>query len=290
MTRRKLAMIVVLSTAFAAVGGTIAGRWNSPNQIAKLESQPVLFIDPKDLDFGEVWENDSFEWSFPIANTARHPVRVTRWAASCDCLGITPDSLTLAPGESQRVSIRLDLARKGDQSPIAVSFEAVLSGDLGRQQSTRTTWQVKGSVKPLLTNVPDISLGVTSVEAKPYPSRLVQLNFSAPSCGLSATCNSPFVTARLLESETGRNNSATLELRISPTVPLGNHQYEIALRGQIRSSNSSFRKRFPCEMAAVQDIQLTPMQVVVAGLSPGAMRDETVSFHSVSGRNCTFWV
>src|SRR5262245_11214444 len=65
-----------------------------------------LYIDPKYLDFGEVWENPKFEWVLPIENPGDEDVQIVGFASSCRSLIVQPANGTV-PGRGT-VSFRLN--------------------------------------------------------------------------------------------------------------------------------------------------------------------------------------
>jgi hypothetical protein len=52
------------------------------------------------LDFGNIWEQDTFEWTVPFHNRSRHSITIEKIATSCNCLRVTPASFTLSPEAS----------------------------------------------------------------------------------------------------------------------------------------------------------------------------------------------
>lgn len=232
-----------------------------------------------------MWETDKFEWTIPVTNQSDKSVRIVRWATSCDCLGVEPASLDLKAGETKPIKVRLDLAAKLDSKSsvtqrVTVNLSPVLAtGKLG------SSWQVCGVVKALLLNAPDLTLAPMSDSVQPPRPKQLQFAFAQPFADLAIESDSPHVTA-LLPSGDGRTRETVhVELRFADSVPVGYHKFSLTLRGRFASPSYVFSKRIDGLLTVVPDLQATPCEVVVSGFKLGAVREECVTFHSVSGRS-----
>ena len=237
-----------------------------------------------------MWETDQFEWAVPITNSGRQPKSVTRWATSCDCLGVTPGSETFAPGETRRVTVRLDLGSKvekrlgGDSTPVAVALSPVVAGEEPRSPLSQPTWTVKGRVKPILKAVPDVSLGSVSELSQPFPPRSVLVAFTTACRELKASCDSPQLSVRLLGADRPAEQ-ATIEIRLAAAVSQGTYPYTIELRGEVGAEHQPFTKRLVGRVSVVADVQTIPARLSLTKNRDGSWPEEVIRFHSVSGRN-----
>lgn len=68
-----------------------------------------LWIDPRDLDFGLVWEDYEFRWIIPIENRGSEPFVIEEFWSSCNCSSVAPRSLTIPPGEKREIRLTLNL-------------------------------------------------------------------------------------------------------------------------------------------------------------------------------------
>lgn len=185
--RRNLAIIVVLCAAVAAVGGTLAGRWNSPNRVEKPQLQPALFIDPKDLEFGEVWETERFELPATLENRGAG-VEAFKLSGSCSCLSVEPAECRLAPGEKVRVLIRLNLTTQsndpGREKTQAFDTTVVaISGD----QAVSSRWVIRGTIRSVLGGLPkQLECGPISDLASMAEPTVLEINSTTPLRSLTA--------------------------------------------------------------------------------------------------------
>ena len=56
---------------------------NSPKHIVSAEPQPVLFNDPKDLDFGEVWTTGRLVWPLKLLNQSQSEATLDNLSGNC---------------------------------------------------------------------------------------------------------------------------------------------------------------------------------------------------------------
>src|SRR5436305_15214598 len=67
--RSRITLLVLVAVGFAVGAGTLTGRWLWTKKKAPSEQpQVALFIDPQDLDLGEVWETDRFIQKVTVYN------------------------------------------------------------------------------------------------------------------------------------------------------------------------------------------------------------------------------
>jgi hypothetical protein len=59
-----------------------------------------LKVAPKQLDFGDVWMRDRFEWPITFANETRSPVVVDTIRTSCSCTTVRPNRFVVATGQT----------------------------------------------------------------------------------------------------------------------------------------------------------------------------------------------
>jgi hypothetical protein len=113
--RLVLAGIMVLTCLLALGLGTVAGRrirTDAPEAPAPRVTVEGLSVDAAPLDLGDVWEEDAYVHTISIRNDNPNPVEVTRFFVSCGCAGVEPQTVSLAPGETADVRLKLDLARR----------------------------------------------------------------------------------------------------------------------------------------------------------------------------------
>ena len=78
-----------------------------------------LWIDPRSLDLGDVFEAKRVNRKLKIENISDRSISIERLDASCSCVGIQPQHLRLPPGGTAEIELMLDLSR-----PPAVMHDA----------------------------------------------------------------------------------------------------------------------------------------------------------------------
>ena len=140
--------LVVLCPVAFIVGTFAAGALGSRPMAAPIPVPTVrgLAIDPKQLDLGEVWETPEHTAMVRLRNSSAESRTITSFATSCDCLAVSPTSVTVPSGESRELSIQLNLTHRQPHEvglakrAILVRINPVFSGDF----AVTTGWELKG--------------------------------------------------------------------------------------------------------------------------------------------------
>jgi len=74
-------------------------KWSSQ----EMQNAPVIEIDDRVFDFGELKQGEKVSHPFVITNTGKSNLILRKIRASCGCTAIEPDKTVIAPGESTRV-------------------------------------------------------------------------------------------------------------------------------------------------------------------------------------------
>jgi hypothetical protein len=130
-----------------------------------VSAQPQgLIVAPESLDFGSIWETNSFAWNVVFENKGDGPVTVSAVRGGCDCTKVAWDKeATLQAGERVTVPITVDLlqVRSYDWSETR-SAEVVVYATTeseGRNSST-DGWVLHGNIRRLMSCEPsEIGLG-----------------------------------------------------------------------------------------------------------------------------------
>jgi hypothetical protein len=128
--------VIVLRGFASAVGITFFVKGN---QKANSTPRAAVVVDPSALDFGTVWESEQFDWTIPMRNTSREPVKITSLLTSCHCTTVDNAGFEIPVGGTHRVPLKLDLRRvSGDNDsrsdrPFAVNVISQVSGIQGQR-------------------------------------------------------------------------------------------------------------------------------------------------------------
>ena len=119
-------------------------------------STSPLLVAPDALDFGDVWAQREFRWTFPVRNSTAETLTVTDLQASCACTAVSPTSFRIPPGASIDVTAELDLTAafshddRNKSSPFHVTLQPVLEGFYAPLEPLQLTGLVRrtGLVEP----------------------------------------------------------------------------------------------------------------------------------------------
>lgn len=283
MPRRKLAFVVVLSVAIAAAGGTLAARWNSPKQVVSPEPQSTLFIDPKELDFGEVWETERFELPVTLENRGA-VVETFKLSGSCSCLSVEPSACRLAPGEKVRILIRLNLTAQsndpGREKTQAFDTTVVaISGD----QAVSSRWVIRGTIRSVLGGLPkQLDCGPISDLASMAEPAVLEINTATPLRSLTAVVEPPWASAAVQPIE-GDNR---LRVTIHPKLPVavGDLQATVRLVPTGLQGEMLPPRDIKLVIRGLTDVQPDPQRVLLGTLAKGESATAEVAFRSLTGK------
>lgn len=111
--------------------------------------KPPLQVSPEHLDIGQQTAQPAFCWQIPINNISAEEVFVTRLRSTCSCTTVEPSSFRLLPGQSQVVTLVIDLTPPPGQpmtmqeSPFGVTLEPTIAG----YPFPVASWRVHGTIK-----------------------------------------------------------------------------------------------------------------------------------------------
>src|SRR5579871_5337245 len=92
-----------------------AGRHNNPDnspEAALASTMDGLFIDSTALNLGELWEDPDCVRTLTVENRNDRRIEIVNFSTSCDCTSIEPRSLSLEPGQSREIRVKLDLMHR----------------------------------------------------------------------------------------------------------------------------------------------------------------------------------
>jgi hypothetical protein len=163
--RKHLLTLAAFAMALAIAVNIAMGLFKSSGDVVRGTDtrSAVLHIEPSALDFGDVAATDKFTWKIPVRNTLGRSVRIERFMTSCSCAGIEPATAELAPGETQRFLVKLDLfqGRTGEATySFSESIYPVVSGEMGVNEP----WVVRGQVHEVFRFEPDtVTFGAQTI-------------------------------------------------------------------------------------------------------------------------------
>jgi hypothetical protein len=118
--RKYLLLVLVL---------VFAGKLAAQNAAAKVDG-PVITVEKKNHDFGDIFQGDKVEHTYSFANTGNEPLIITNVNVTCGCT--TPKGWPKEP------------IPPGGKGEVTVAFSSV--GKIGRQNKTVTI--ISNAVNP----------------------------------------------------------------------------------------------------------------------------------------------
>ena len=284
MSRRTLLLVAILSVA--ALGGLLAAKRVS-FVTAKPGIPPVaLDIEPRYLDFGEVWETDRFEWSIPIRNREPHPVELTGLTGSCGCSVTESTALGIPPGETRTLKLTLDLRPQsciragGDTRAFASAIRVTV---LGGAKPRQATWQLHGIVKRPLRVPAAVTFGRRSELTLPLAPLVIPVEPLTAIRSVALECSSPHFAAAVRPVS---ESPLRLELVVTPAADLkrGAVSGTITLAAITPDGQALPSLELPVSAEIVPDIEPTPTAIHFGARDVGAEVTETIGLWSLSNR------
>lgn len=233
-----------------------------------------LIIAADKLDFGEVWQTDSFDWKLPLENRTDRDIEVLGFFYSCPCVSVEPNRLTIPPRQVVDVRMRLDLTAVNEQDrdkalrDFAVRLVPQLPSSL-----ISDGWDITGRVRSAFTLSSDT---VSFVGGK---ALTIGLPMSSETVGIRAHEDLETILihhdrsyAKVLLEKLGPSR---FDLKISPNMSLseGDFRFKIVLRPQLACHEDVPPITLPVFGRVLGQIQAFPAQI---DLGPRVVGESTV--------------
>jgi hypothetical protein len=168
-----------------------------------------LYIDPKYLDFGEVWAEEAFKWRIPIQNRSDREVGIAEFSASCQCDLIEPPSLTIPPHSTAKVVATIDLTKGRDIEPYEQvrKFQIAIHPIVAVPTSRPPGFVLRGKAKdPFIASPGVVDLGEILSHTAGEPTT-IRLKAATPLENLTASPQ-PDMTIDIKPAEPNREGAA----------------------------------------------------------------------------------
>ncbi len=124
---------------------------SNPEAIIQIPSERNgIFIDPHQLEIGEVWEDRDFVAHISLHNQTDKEIEIGAFAPSCTCTKIEPSELTIPPRGMKKIAVHIDLTERQpkmvfhEKHPFEVQFTPLLGL---KQKFPGSGWEIRGTVK-----------------------------------------------------------------------------------------------------------------------------------------------
>lgn len=264
-------------------------RWITSSSTVS-SSRPTASDSPlfevKNLDFGEVWENRSFEWRIQIRNLTDQQIVIDRFDTSCNCSRIEPRSLELPPGAEREIQLVMDLVAPSQSNSLtsirafSLEIRPRIANDFPIQ--SHFTWALTGRVRGAIRlSTPELDFGRHSELAQPNQKQSVSVTLQAPLARITAKCESTdFEVSPPIASD-----SSLITFTVNPRSSLAPGVYEgrILFTPVTLSEEELPRTALPVRIVILNDVQPTPNRILLGIRQLGETITESVELRSLTG-------
>jgi len=239
------------------------------------------------LDFGEVWENKDFRWSFSIANPTDKDAAIEGFAQSCNCTTVKPSSCTIPAGGAYPIEMAIDLTKGSrlDEESRVREFSVHIVPRIKDGLPVQEGWRIHGKVRqPFRVRPAVLELGelLSGNESKP---RSAEIECDPSLKELTVAADGGFASVSLFRSE-HTSNVYRLEVRANPSIPGGAVRFAVSI-GATSTSGESVRAFLPVIGQVLEDIYVLPDALNFGARSLRETVEETVVLRSRKGRQFT---
>jgi hypothetical protein len=236
------------------------------------------------LDFGIVWNSDSFRWTLPIRNTSDTTIDVKKVTGSCSCTSVSPAAFVLKPGQRLELALTYDLAsRTRDAEGITVPFVNGIA-TFGPGSVPIASWVVRGMVKHGFSCAPrELAFGESLIYGHAYSSKTLEVTCVEPCRSLVATSD-PHYAAAIVTNANDDHRHFQVQVAPSASLGLGRHTFNVALSAVLRSGERLPEVSVPIKAQVVGDLRILPELTHFGDMTLGETREQTVSLTSRAGQ------
>ncbi len=280
----------LLLLAAACIGAYWLGGWQPT------PAEELLYVDPKYLDFGEVWENPKFEWVLPIENRTSEGVSIVGFVSSCESLRVEPSSLVV-PGMGQAtVKLTFDAGGLAAQSGCGASH----AGEPGSRRPSDTRvrdvriqlaprvrsgcfqhapWTLRGRVRQafVLSTYRLAFFNETLVRGQPFAQAQVGVIAETSLTKVTAQCDRGLASVEV----TGMGDRYLLTITPSESLRAGPFRGDVTVEG-LTTGGEVAKSKVNLEGLVLDDIQAVPATIAFAASTVGQHLEETLVLTSLS--------
>jgi hypothetical protein len=251
-------------------------------------SQPLkmvegLAIPSENLDLGEVWEANNVTLELPILNTSRRDVEVGKFISSCGCTEIRPSTLSIAPGETKKIFLTLDLTHRAaselgaSRRPFRVAFYPLIQNTDQRESSK---WELHGTIKSRVTlDTPTIHFGSQPICGEKPASQRLLATVHVPCKGLEVNVDPRVATVTVKRLAV---NSDRFEVIIfnNPSLAPGNFHVDATIDVEESTGGRIMAVRLPIDGEMLPEVRLLPERILLAPKPVGEIAEATVTLQA----------
>lgn len=275
--RSKSALWYLLLGLAAACGfwfGSAAGQ----------SSTETLSVDAAALALGDVWAQNGVQRTVTLTNHQSQPVRVDRIQASCACTSVQPAALTLQPGETRRLELKLDLDFAPSRDAWRWSEPLSIQVTLFLRDRPFQTFSLSGTLlRWLRLSAPALDFEHQLVHQHPFPRKSLRFQCESAATTVQARCDESLAT---VETRRVKPGSKEWHLHVSPRPQLavGKHDFDVELFTAPTSKNRPLSApasvRLRVRATVENDVIAVPSSIWLGYVNVGSVVEESVTLVS----------
>jgi len=231
--RRVVTLVLIPPACIGAyyVGQLLAVNRSAPGaDLTPPQSGPVLYVAPESLALGEVWESAEHAVKLVIENWGNQPTDITDIGTSCECSSVTPRALSIPPGGSATITVKMDLFHRLpyhmglERRPLSVRLDPVFK-DMGRPVEG---WEIKGIVRSRVSlEKTRLHFDDKCLQYGPAASRKMLAVAHIPIKTLKVVGNADIADVRV-EPINGKTGHFAIVVTPNPTQPIGIFRFDVS--------------------------------------------------------------
>lgn len=235
-SRRSVLLTILVATPVCLAAyfigsslGELPAKHNSP--VADSPVAPAgLFIDPRELNLGEVWESPDFTATVRLQNTSDQDIAVSKFSTSCNCSGVEPPSPVVPANGSVLLRVNINLtyplpyAWGVEKRPFSLAIAPILAGG----KATRG-WETTATIKSRVSlSALRLEFADKCTHGGLVVRRKVEATAYVPLAGLEATAH-PNLASVQVKPLPGSPGKYEITIGPDPKLPLGPFEFDVPI-------------------------------------------------------------
>jgi hypothetical protein len=270
--------------------GLIAGAFIAHAQPPDFDSSrplvPGVWCPGGDQDLGNVWQTDALEIPFRLANDSKEETfHISALHGGCACTTVTPQELTLEPGQTASVKAVVDLEGGLAPESLPKEFSETVLGtvrgrwgdELALQMNARLFVQSSYRVSP---PVGDFGRVIRGEE----PQVITQVECLSPQAPRRLdVVSAPDWVQTTVEGAPGKPREFRIAAGVRPDAPYGSLEGRVRFRAELPTGPFATRS-VALRALVVDDLSAMPSPVIFGTVAPGEERTVMLTLRSARGQ------
>lgn len=192
--------------------------------------RPGLRVASEYLNIGEPWAQADFPWTLPVENCSCECIRINEFRVWCGCIAVEPTCVSIPPGQSVELRLRLDLRPTvADAGKPVYPFVAQVQAVLDSPFSGEVIWTLRGRVRTAFEVSPmALDFGESLVWGQKFTAKAFRVRCLIPGAAPRAECPQGLASVRVVSLD---SESWHYEVEVMPNQELavGEHDFVVGL-------------------------------------------------------------